>query len=187
MFYKVYDLHGVWPPPETPGTPPPRRNRHHNSGHPDPFFDFHSNFHGPGMRAFGAGGSSMPRHNPFTDPFVLFNSLFGDFNGYMHEPFVQFPHGEARGRGRAHHDGFERADMFGPGGPGPMPAFNPTAGMGMFGGMGPSGGMPQRFRTESSFRSTGGRHGFRRESRVTTTVNGVTQSTWTRVDLDVSL
>lgn len=191
MIRKVYDLHGVWPPPEAFDTPPPRRNRRHTSGpHQDPFFDFNSNFHGfPG---FGAGGSSMPPHNPFTDPFVLFNSMFGDLNGHIHEPFMHFSHGDTfdgpREHGGPHHDRFDREAMFSSGGPGPMPGlFSPTAGMGMFGGMDASSGAPQRFRAQSTFRAGSGRYGWQRESRVTTTVNGVTQSTWTRVDSDVSL
>jgi len=177
---RVYDLHGVWPPPET-FEAPPSRSRRHNSGSHDPFFDFNTNFHGPGMRGFG--GSSMPR-DLFTDPFVLFNSTFADLRRHM-----PFPHGSVfdgpRGHGMPHHDPFESADIFGLGGPGPMPSlFSPTAGMGMFGGMGEPGGVPQRFHSESTFRAGGGRYGFQRESRVTTTINGVTQSKWTRVDSD---
>lgn len=72
--------------------------------------------------------------------------------------------------------------MFGAGGPGPMPSpFSPT---GMFSSMSTSSGVPQRFRSESTFRTSGGRYGFQRESRVTTTINGVTQSKWIRVDSD---
>lgn len=129
----------------------------------------------------------MPPGNPFTDPFVLFNSMFGELNRHMHDPFVEvFDQFDGlRGHGRPRHEQYERDDVFSPGGPGPSP-FNPTAGMGMFTDMGTPGGAPQRFRTESSFRSSGGRYGFRRESRVTTTVNGVTHSTWTRLDSDVS-
>ncbi|KIM82972.1 hypothetical protein PILCRDRAFT_819773 [Piloderma croceum F 1598] len=182
---KVYDQHGVWPPSEAFDAPPPGRNRRHTGQ--DPFFDFDSNFHGfHGMRGFGAGGSSVPPRNPFTDPFVLFNSMFGDLNRHMPEPFMHFDTFDPpRERRRPRRDPFERETMFGPGGPGPMPGpFSSSAGMGMFGGMGASGGAPQRFRAQSSFRASGGRYGWQRESRVTTTVNGVTQSTWTRVDSD---
>jgi len=72
------------------------------------------------------------------------------------------------------HDPLERADMFSPGGPGPMPSPYTSV----------PRGVPQRFRSESTFRASGGRYGWQRESRVTTTVNGVTQSKWTRVDSD---
>jgi DnaJ family protein B protein 6 len=134
----------------------------------------------------------MPPRNPFTDPFVLFNSMFGDLNRHIHEPFMQFSHGDTfddpRGHGGAPHEPLQRANMFSPGGPGPMPGpFSPTAGMGVFGGTGTSRGVPQRFHSESTFRANSGRYGWQRESRVTTTVNGVTQSKWIRVDSDVSL
>jgi DnaJ homolog subfamily B member 6 len=187
MLLKVYDMHGVWPPSEAFDAPPPGRNRRHTGQ--DPFFDFDSNFHGfHGMRGFGAGGSSVPPRNPFTDPFVLFNSMFGDLNRHMPDPFMHFDTFDPREHRRPRHDPFAREAMFGPGGPGPMPGpFSSSAGMSMFGGLGASGGAPQRFRAQSSFGATGGRYGWQRESRVTTTVNGVTQSTWTRVDSDVSL
>lgn len=188
MIRKVYDQHGVWPPPENVDTPPRRPGPHSQ----DPFFDFNSNFHDfPGMRGFGFGGNSIPPRNPFTDPFVLFNSMFGELNRHVHEPFMQYSHGDIfdgpRGRGGPLHDQLGRADMFGPGGPGPMPSpFSPTAGMGVFGGASTSRGVPHRFRSESSFSASGGRFGWQRESRVTTTTNGATQSIWTRVDSEVS-
>jgi len=65
-------------------------------------------------------------------------------------------------------------------GPGPMPGFPfvPTGGMGF------DGIPPGPFRAESHGFGAGNGRNWRSESRVTTSLNGVTQSTWTRVDLD---
>ncbi|KAJ7576886.1 hypothetical protein C8J56DRAFT_799571 [Mycena floridula] len=68
-----YDRHGVWPPPEPAMAPerPPRSARSHHSSHSrhhsrspfqNPFFD------------------SPSRDFHFTDPFVLFESIFGDLH-----------------------------------------------------------------------------------------------------------
>jgi DnaJ family protein B protein 6 len=128
----------------------------------------------------------MPTHNPFTDPFVIFNSMLGDFNRHFRDPFMNFDDmfNGPRQHERPRHDRFDRENMFGPGGPGPMPA---PGGFGMFGGIGASGSVPRVFRSESTFSASGGHHGWQRESRVTTTVNGVTKSKWTRVDSEASL
>ncbi|OCH87507.1 DnaJ-domain-containing protein [Obba rivulosa] len=79
---KLYDRHGVWPPPELSAEPGPqpssgfRRNTMDSFGSnpftSDPFF----------TSGFGFG----PRqHFNFTDPFVLFNSLFGDLHRVFEE------------------------------------------------------------------------------------------------------
>lgn len=180
---KVYDQYGIWPPPER--FEPPRHSWRHTSRHhrhQDPFPEFNSHFRGaPHGGSFGG----MHPHHPFTDPFELFNSLFGDFHRHMSEPFMHFSHGhhggfdDPREQVPGHHEPFDRFDMPGHG-PGPMFGFPPSGVMSAFGGM-PTG----RFRMEShGFGPSNGRL-WRQESRVTTTVNGVTQSTWTRVDSDV--
>jgi len=131
---------------------------------------------------FGGGNSSFPRHHPFTDPFVLFNSMFGDLHRHFDDPFPNFPqphHGGFEGPRPGRHEPFERFDMPGPG-PGPMLGFS----FGPSGGMGFDGIPPGRFRGESRSFGIGGGRNWRSESRVTTSLNGVTQSTWTRVDSD---
>ncbi|THU91526.1 DnaJ-domain-containing protein [Dendrothele bispora CBS 962.96] len=91
---RLYDQHGVWPPPdpEYPSRPShrhhtsSRRHTYHDDYFPDPFFG---------------------RNFAFTDPFVLFDSIFRD----MHS-FHSHHHGSRHRRptfwnDHFHHDPFE--------------------------------------------------------------------------------
>lgn len=129
----------------------------------------------------GPFGGGFPHQHLFTDPHVLFDSLFGDMRRHFNEPFMSFPQahpGGFDGPRPGRHDPFDRFDMPGPG---PMSGFPFGPSFGFFDGM-PRG----RFRTESHGFGAGNGLNWRSESRVTTSVNGVTQSRWTRVDSDVS-
>lgn len=158
---QVYDLHGVWPPPEPDSTPFPHRNdesyhrsyshhRYHtprNNAFPDPFF-----------------GNRDPFSFVFTDPFSLFDSIFG-FDRH-HQP-SQYHHRSNLSRAV---DPFGRMEI----------GFND-----MFDrGLGSSFGI--YFPTpEPAPLSDNGRGNWAEESFMTTTVNGVTQSVRKRRDWDV--
>ncbi|KAI0641933.1 hypothetical protein C8Q79DRAFT_918199 [Trametes meyenii] len=77
---KLYDKHGVWPPPAERPDYPRRPSRDQFSQNPffnDPFF----------QTPFGSGARAE-RGFAFTDPFELFNSLFGDLhNAFDNDPF----------------------------------------------------------------------------------------------------
>lgn len=113
-------------------------------------------------------------HDLFTDPFVLFDSIFGDFGQHFMDEF------QPRQRSNLRH---RRHDSFGSGFP-----FGPNGMGGMLRGMGMSTNMFAAFPTADLGPGPGsGRTRWRQESRATTTVNGVvTHSKWTRVDSDVS-
>ncbi|TDL24020.1 DnaJ-domain-containing protein [Rickenella mellea] len=231
---KVYDVHGVWPPPEPEEhfSSRPRRPGHTNTGHHrhtdqprhtgwtfghDPFNgpSFHDNnnpFDHPFSipRRTGAGGvrPSPAASFGFTDPFALFNSIFGDMQRqFASDPFF--------------------ADAFGPPHPmmPPMDPFFRRHGLGIGLGFNDLHDRPHRdhdrhhvhhhhqalpsLRT-SSFpviptmdpnfpldtrrshsanydeRDRGPRGGIRwvSESRVTRVTNGVKQSVWKRRDSD---
>ncbi|KAG6890966.1 hypothetical protein C0992_011725 [Termitomyces sp. T32_za158] len=67
---RIYDRHGVWPPPESPSMPqrgPSRGYRPHGQHH----HDSRNNFYDP----WGGHHSFM-----FTDPFALFDSIFDDIH-----------------------------------------------------------------------------------------------------------
>ncbi|KAI0080128.1 DnaJ-domain-containing protein [Panus rudis PR-1116 ss-1] len=85
---ELYDKHGVWPPP----TEEPRTSHRDDSG-PGPSFDPFINdpfFNRP----FGARRGFM-----FTDPFELFNSIFGDLHGHFDDdPFIRDPFPSIFGR-----------------------------------------------------------------------------------------
>ncbi|KAF8845202.1 DnaJ-domain-containing protein [Paxillus ammoniavirescens] len=165
---QAYDQHGVWPLP----TPPPQgpfTNGHGPRHDPfsDPFFT-----RGPRTDPFGSGGFGFGAHRDpggFTDPFTLFNSIFGDFRrAFQDDPFLN----EALGR-----SGF-----------GPDP----------FGGRFFAGGFPTMLSSPSGFNgggmwnTTSGRmqasgNGGRAvkwvsESWTTSSVNGVTQTKCVRRD-----
>lgn len=177
---KAYDVHGVWPVPGPFDVPPPHRRSRRHSEHPrhDPFFAFTNNFnHFPGM----PGNSFNPQHhrrNDFTDPFVLFNAMFGDFERSSADPMEQLFERPQRQRSTARprrHDDFGRAFPFG------------SSDMGrMFSGMGMSGNMFPGFPNAGLGPGTRSGPRWRKETKVTTSVNGVTHSKLTREDSDVS-
>ncbi|KZT10048.1 DnaJ-domain-containing protein [Laetiporus sulphureus 93-53] len=80
---KLYDRFGVWPPP-VPEVEPQRPNGYHgdsfDSFASDPFFGSPSGF------------GSRRRPYAFTDPFELYNSLFGDVHrGFFDDNFYTDP------------------------------------------------------------------------------------------------
>ncbi|KAF7977103.1 hypothetical protein HWV62_4697 [Athelia sp. TMB] len=102
-----------------------------------------------------------PRHH--ADPFEVFNAVFGQFDRHFKEMFPPmpqfqvFPHETRMGMPHRPHD---------------LPAlFIPD--------------MPDMYSHSTSHGfpgSAGGHRAMRQESRVTTTINGVTESIWTRTD-----
>ncbi|KAK7686420.1 hypothetical protein QCA50_010644 [Cerrena zonata] len=71
---ELYDRHGVWPPPSAPEASSDHFRSPYDSFMPDPFF--HTPF-GSNRRPFA-----------FTDPFDLFNSIFGDIHRHFDDdPF----------------------------------------------------------------------------------------------------
>ncbi|KAF9462927.1 hypothetical protein BDZ94DRAFT_1260192 [Collybia nuda] len=171
---RVYDLHGVWPPPELEVPPLPRRSTpsHHRS---------HSQQRYHNSRDYHFQESLFGDHYDqfvFTDPFALFDSIFGDLDN--HHP-SSFHHHHRSSTTR--HDDFER-------GPHHMPSgFASPFGHPLFSGLGhgfhslPS--MAVNFPSANSSRFLDGNRGrWTGESYMTTTVNGVTQSVRKRRDWD---
>ncbi|KIJ62014.1 hypothetical protein HYDPIDRAFT_115184 [Hydnomerulius pinastri MD-312] len=166
---QTYDQHGVWPPP-TSGPAP--QNPFHARNMPfasDPFFqDPFFTRSGPfgsvpgfgGMGGFPGFGSSspFPHGMGFTDPFVLFNSVFGDLQrAFADDPFFSMGH---------QHRAFGGADPFG--------------GMtGMFGG----GAVPSVFPALGAGSGGDGRRWISK-SWSSHTVNGVTHAKCVRRDSD---
>ncbi|KAG9223727.1 hypothetical protein CCMSSC00406_0004932 [Pleurotus cornucopiae] len=151
---KVYDREGVWPPPEPEYEEIPRRSgpRHHSSQH---------HFRTSPMGAFPGpfDGPFFPRPFGFTDPFVLFESVFGDLR---HE--FGMPHDSNPYEHRYEPDNpFERMNRM---------HRHVMSQMDMFSGfMGPqSFGMPDNNSRWAS------------ESHMVSSVNGVTQSVHKRRD-----
>ncbi|EGN96625.1 hypothetical protein SERLA73DRAFT_184729 [Serpula lacrymans var. lacrymans S7.3] len=170
---RVYDQHGVWPPQQYEAPPMPGRHRSRGAGNsfPDPYFDF-GRMHDPFGFSFGGFGSSQQQNRGFTDPFELFNSIFGD----MHQQFSQFNNdsfldpfgGHGRSRGRTNtFNGF-----------GPSFPFGPSIMVSNGNGHGRSG----FHQSQHSFSSGSGQGRWVSESRSMTTINGVTESKWTRRD-----
>ena len=89
---QAYDRYGEWPPPEPQHEPETRHRRHHEH-EPRRHDTFHNFFDDP---IFGEplfpdsfrprSRSYRPPHR-FTDPFELFDSIFGDMRSHLHDPF----------------------------------------------------------------------------------------------------
>lgn len=181
-------MHGVWPPPEPTEEPMHRgtgRHRYETSPHHYQPFDF--TYPSPMFSAFPSasfGGGHHPRsHFHFTDPFTLFDSIFGDF---QRAGLFQFPHhhGETLSHPRHHeyltddHHHYEDPRRAGYAGThhrrhthSQGSSFPPAQSSGVI------------YQSESHGYSRNGR--WTQESRMTSTVNGVTQSVWKRTDADV--
>ncbi|KIL00757.1 hypothetical protein PAXRUDRAFT_821339 [Paxillus rubicundulus Ve08.2h10] len=170
---QAYDQHGVWPLP-TPAPQGPFASGHgprHNP-FPDPFFQDPFFARGPRTDPLGSGGFAFGAHRDprgFTDPFTLFNSIFGD----LHRAFQNDPFFDESFRRR----GFG-SDPFGGG---------------FFGGNFPSmWSSPSGFNSGGMWNGTSGRmqgsgSGGRpakwvSESWTTSTVNGVTNTKCVRRD-----
>ncbi|KAF8889378.1 hypothetical protein BD779DRAFT_1439269 [Infundibulicybe gibba] len=187
---RAYDLHGVWPPPNPedtmPGRPTGSRHRahprhyqghhhhhqhHHNSQHmhSDPFFTPFTSF-------------------MFTDPFTLFDSIFGETQRRQHH------HPHRHSHHRHHHSApgwnenpFEAADRMQADMHNLMANFERD----MFPGMAHESSSHTRLPPLSTNISItdpspfmSGRSRWAGESSVTTVVNGVSQSVRTRWDYE---
>jgi len=169
---RLYDLHGRWPPPE-PETVPLHRSdspyrpshNHHSSRNPpfsDPFF----------------GHPHDPFSFVFTDPFTLFDSIFGSLDAH-HNNATHHYHNHNHASSSRHTDPFERTRRM-------HSEFDSFVNHSLF----PTGGffgMPAIISFPSpepaSF-SDGHRGGWASESFMTSTVNGVTQTIHKRRDWD---
>ncbi|KAH9169915.1 hypothetical protein EDB89DRAFT_1982024 [Lactarius sanguifluus] len=163
---RAYDKAGVWPPPP-PGS---ERSRHHRRPHhsgrerekyvpfPEDPFDF-----------------AWPHHAGFTDPFRLFESIFGELHHAMSDPYFPDPWRRDR-RHDSHHrnpSGFFDDPLVGVGFP-----FDRGN---VFDDMVNSGNGRSRVYSHSrGAMAPDGR--WVSESRMTRTINGVTESVWKRRD-----
>ncbi|KAI6149706.1 hypothetical protein BKA82DRAFT_998016 [Pisolithus tinctorius] len=162
---KLYDEHGVWPPPSPQVNGRPSGWDSFNGPSfrepffPDPFLSdpFFSRGRADPFSGFGFG------HTPFrgfTDPFVLFNSIFGDIHrAFSEDPFSSDP--------------FDRPFSGGFASP-----FSLLAGS-SFGV--PRGNM-QSISSSSRGMLSGGNGRWTSESWTTQTINGVTQTKCVRRD-----
>ncbi|KDQ61568.1 hypothetical protein JAAARDRAFT_31025 [Jaapia argillacea MUCL 33604] len=184
---KIFDMYGVWPPPtarEAPNGPPPGPSRRsdRDEAFRDPFFDFPDPFGGP------------QHHFAYSDPFELFERIFGDVRGrgFASSPFfndplfggVDFGHGPSRGAGIPSMDPFGFVGGFGRGGGSIISPFG-----GMFGPVfedtmrGSRGGTARTMSYSSAgFDNDQGGVRWVSSSKMTRTINGVTESVWKRRD-----
>jgi DnaJ family protein B protein 6 len=185
-------LHGVWPPPETREEQPQHRNgasrRHQPFGRPHQhsFDQFNDNFMFNSYSSpFGGRGFA------YTDPFTLFDSIFGNLNRFSDPSFHHHHHGDSHSRWESPfyseperlfqevHDFVDNT----------VPSGFPRrrAHTHMFPVI-PSNGPPPTILFQRAESRTYPQNGhWTQESRVTSTVNGVTQSIWKRRDADVCL
>ncbi|KAI0629253.1 hypothetical protein C8Q77DRAFT_1142941 [Trametes polyzona] len=177
---KLYDKHGVWPPPaERPDYG--RTDNHDSAFRADSFFNdpFFSSPFGSSSRGRRGGGFA------FTDPFELFNSLFGDLHSafdndpfFAGTPFTRSPFDDPFFRSPFDSDPFFRSpfgggSLFGSGGP-----FGALMGGSMFpqieGGSG---------RVYSSRMEAVGHNGqWVSRSQMTRTINGRTEVITKKID-----
>lgn len=170
---KAYDRCGVWPPP-TAQESYTQGNWQRPAREPfqDPFFQdpfVHHPFFGRSHQADPFFPSSRhPHFHDFTDPFILFNRIFGD----LHQAFSGDPFGDSFGR---RDDGF-----FGRGFMSPMSMSHITSSP--FGFL--TGGNVNVYSSSSRGGIAGGPNGSRwvSESYTTSTVNGVTHTKAVRRD-----
>ncbi|EIW58727.1 DnaJ-domain-containing protein [Trametes versicolor FP-101664 SS1] len=182
---KLYDRHGVWPPPTEQPAYPQAETRNSFGNNP---FSNGTFFNAP-------FGSRSQRGYMFTDPFELFNSLFGDLHSafendpiFVGTPFFRSPFDDPFFRS-AHNDPFSRSpfggpmfggsmfggSMFGPG--------SPFGGMLMGGSMFPQIESGSNSRMYSSSTEAVGQNGqWISRSQMTRTVNGRTEVITKRVD-----
>ena len=170
----TFDQHGVWPPPApTPQEPFANGPRDHFS---DPFsrgpFSRDPFSRGPRMDPFGGFGfGSHPGPRGFTDPFVLFNSIFGDLHrAFEEDPFFNDSFGRRGFESNHFGNGFFGRDF-------PSMLASPFDLSGR--GMGSS-----RMQVSSNG-GNGGR--WVSESWSSSTVNGVTHTKCVRKDSEVSI
>lgn len=167
---KAYDQHGVWPPPTaqqsyTQGNwQRPTREPFQDPFFQDPFFQ-HPLFGRTHPADPFFPSSRHPHFHDFTDPFVLFNRIFGD----LQQAFSRDPFGDPFGH---RDDGF-----FGRGFMSPMSITGSPFGF-------LTGGNANVYSSSSRGGFSGGPNGSRwvSESYTTSTVNGVTHTKAVRRD-----
>lgn len=180
---KIYDLYGRWPPPDA--VPEPRPSAGNRQA--DPFNTFNTRFHDP-FFDFPDPFRGTRRHFAFTDPFELFNSIFGDLHrgplggSLFDDPFFDdfpSPFGGAR-RNRDPFDSFGRGSLMSP--------FGGLLGGSMFSPFQQIMDSPNANVRSASYSAIGYDNGQERrwvsQSRMTRTINGVTESVWKRTDSD---
>ncbi|KAI0255930.1 hypothetical protein BJV78DRAFT_1350260 [Lactifluus subvellereus] len=158
---QAYDAHGVWPPPP-PGSGgsrhrhrPYRPSREPHVHFPEEPFDF-----------------GWHDHAGFTDPFRLFESIFGELRHAMSDPFFPDPWRRDRRHDRAR-------DFFDD----PLIDVDfPFDRHGGFDDMMGTGNGRTRVYSQVSRGTVGPDGRWVSESRMTRTVNGVTESVWKRRD-----
>ncbi|RPD76576.1 DnaJ-domain-containing protein [Lentinus tigrinus ALCF2SS1-7] len=177
---KLYDQHGVWPPP----TEQPDFGR---TSSRDAFSAFgRDHFANDPFFSSGFGRSRHPF--AFTDPFELFNSLFGDLHSafdndpfFANTPFFRSPFDDPFFRTPFGSSPFGRGDPFG----GSMFGRSPFAGMLTGGSMFPANENMPGARMYSSSTEAIGRNGhFVSRSQMTRTVNGRTEVIVKQVDAE---
>jgi len=171
---REYDLHGVWPPPEPERQERPRRtsSSHHRT--------YTRNHHAPRTGPWPDPAFPFPNFE-FTDPFTLFDSIFGAFPNHNRSQFDL----HQRSQPQRSDNPFERARRM----HSEIGNFMMNIEQDMFPGA--SGGFPNRslFPSQNNFSNaatfgSGGRARWAKESMMTTTINGVTQSVHKRRDWD---
>lgn len=169
---KAYDQYGVWPPP-TAQESYTQGNWQRPTREPfqDPFFQdpfSRHPFFGHSNQADPSFPSRHPHFHDFTDPFILFNQIFGD----LHQAFSRDPFGDPFGH---RDDGF-----FGRGFMSPMSMPHITSSP--FGFL--TGGNVNAYSSSSRGGFAGGPNSSRwiSESYTTSTVNGVTHTKAVRKD-----
>jgi DnaJ family protein B protein 6 len=186
---RTYDLHGVWPPPEHNNDEPHHRSsRHRYEPSSHQYQTYSSPFPDNMFPPFSSGlfGERHPRsHFVFTDPFALFDSIFGDFPRAGPVGLFQFPPRHAEHHSRRHeylgHPADEHHHYEDPGRDGYTGPHHRRHTHSQGSSYPP---MQAFFQSESHGYGSHGR--WTQESKVTTTVNGVSQSVWKRTDADVS-
>ncbi|TFK51716.1 DnaJ-domain-containing protein [Heliocybe sulcata] len=173
---RIYDMYGRWPPPNATEDSHPRAGQGNpwsgfDSQFRDPFFDFPDPFRG------------SRRHFVYTDPFELFDSIFGDIHRKpFNDPFFDdFP--SPFTNSQSSRDPFNAF-----GGGSMMSPFGGLLGGSMFGPFQQMADSRNDNVRSASFTSIGVDNGQERrwvsQSKMTRTINGVTESVWKRTDSD---
>lgn len=178
--WQLYDRYGVWPPPTA--EPEPQRRSSTRPFRSDPFSDpFFSDPFGSSRHPF-----------TFTDPFVLFNSLFGDLHRafFDEDPFFEDPLSarspfDRMGMGDPFGHSIFGGSLFGPrpglmiGGPGSMLRQMADAS---------GSGDNSNSRMYSAVSQAVGRNGqWVSQSTMSRTINGRTEVITKRRDIEVSV
>jgi len=187
---RIYDLRDDWPPPDAHEEQPSSHRygnsrRHQSPGRPhQQSYDFNDNFMFNSFSPFGRGFS-------YTDPFTLFDSIFGNLNRFTEPPFHHHRHHDDPRSHRQREPFFAEPERHFEGADDFMDAAarggfpRRRAHTHMFPVMPNAVGPPPTILFQRAESRTYPQNGhWTQESRVTSTVNGVTQSIWKRRDAD---